>query len=87
MSQAESKKTDRSKKAWNFTPPLPVTVSPYFRWPPDFAGVLKWMLSGWFPESERSIILVLAIAVSLIFEPSLSQTNELAPGWVAHLLI
>jgi sterol desaturase/sphingolipid hydroxylase (fatty acid hydroxylase superfamily) len=87
MSQAESKKTDRSKKAWNFTPPLPVTVSPYFRWPPDFAGVLKWMLSGWFPVSERSIILVLAIAVSLIFEPFLSQTNELAPGWVAHLLI
>lgn len=87
MKQADTSNTDRVKKAWNYTPPLPVKVSPYFSWPPDVAGVLKWMVSGWFPVSERSIILVLAIVVSFIFEPFLAQTNELAPGWILHLII
>ena len=57
----------KAKSTWNYTPDLPVTTSPYFRWPPDFKLIGKWLLGGWFPISERSIILLLAIVSSLYF--------------------
>ena len=67
-------------------PTVPVAVSPYFRWPPDFHGVLKWMVGGWFPVSERLIILLLAVIASVLFEPVLTETTSFSPGWVFHLL-
>lgn len=86
MNRQTESKSDTARKTWNYTPPVPVAVSPYFRWPPDIRSILKWMISGWFPVSERSIILVFAIAATVIFEPQLSQTGTLTPGWIAHLL-
>ena len=80
-------KPSRSRSAWNFNPPLPVAVSPYFRWPPDFASIFKWMVSGWFPISERLIILLLAIGCSLYFQPPLETSQQLAPAWVAGLYL
>ncbi len=80
-------KPNRSRSAWHFLPPLPVQVSPYFNWPPDITSILKWMVSGWFPVSERLIILFLAIGCSFFFQPSLETSQQLAPTWVAGLLL
>ena len=77
---------NKNRSAWHYTPSLPVVVSPYFRWPPDIVGILKWMFSGWFPISERLIILFFAVVVSAMFQPMIPQTSELALGWIVHLL-
>ncbi len=80
-------KTGKTREAWHYTPSLPVSVSPYFHWPMNAGNVLKWMLSGWFPVTERLIILVLAIIAAALFQPQLDQTTAFAPGWIAHIVI
>lgn len=77
----------KARTTWQYTPSLPVTVSPYFGWPPNIRKVLTWMVSGWFPVSERLIILFLAVFASVVFQPMLAETHNLAPGWLAHLFL
>lgn len=87
QSTASTQKPGKSKTTWHYTPSVPVAVSPYFSWPPDLPGVLQWMVSGWFPVSERLIILLLAILVSLLFQPTLADTHSFAPGWILHIYV
>jgi sterol desaturase/sphingolipid hydroxylase (fatty acid hydroxylase superfamily) len=77
----------KRRKVWHYTPSLPLAVSPYFQWPLNAVAILKWMFSGWFPVSERLIILLLAIIVSAVVQPTVAQTAELAPGWILQLFI
>ena len=86
---AESPDAGRRKKrkTWNYMPDLPIRTSPYFKWPLDFAGVLKWILGGWFPLSERLIILCLALVSWAFFHPSLERTREFAPDWIAEIYL
>ncbi|MFK7854627.1 MAG: sterol desaturase family protein [Granulosicoccus sp.] len=86
-SATSSNKSDNARKTWQYTPPLPMSVSPYFRWPPDIVAILKWMLSGWFPLSERLIILILAVTVATIFQPKLADTSEFELSWILLLFI
>ena len=79
--------TKRSRTSWHYKPSLPVLVSPYFRWPPNVGQVVKWSVGGWFPVSERLIILILAILSSLYFQPSPTATRELSLDWIAGLYI
>jgi len=81
-SVSPSKKT---KSAWHYTPSLPVNVSPYFQWPPNIRKVANWIVGGWFPISERLLILLLAIIGSLFFQPS--DTTNLSVGWIAQLYV
>ena len=75
----------KPRVAWNYTPDVPIATSPCFRWPPDVAGALRWIVSGWFPLSERLIILALAIVATALFRPLLSETAAPSPGWIVAL--
>lgn len=77
----------KSKSPWHYTPDLPVSVSPYFQWPPSLRRIVGWMIGGWFPVSERLIILLLAIVASLYFQPALDTTRELSAGWIAEIFL
>ncbi len=76
-----------ARNAWHYTPELPIKVSPYFRWPPDFAGVARWMVGGWLPLSERLIILGLAVIASYFFSPSLQHASEISLSWVGTIYV
>ena len=72
---------------WHYTPTLPVSVSPYFSWPPKPGKIFGWVVGGWLPVSERLIILLLALACSVFFQPTSVATQEFAIGWIASLYL
>ena len=78
-----NQKQHRKKEVWNYTPSLPVRTSPYFNWPINLLAILKWILSAWFPISERLIILVIAIISFVFLHPSLEQSREFSFDWIA----
>jgi len=80
-------KQRKSRTSWNFEPPVPIEVSPYFRWPLDLLGIVKWMVSGWLPMSERLIILLLAIICSVFFQPTMIEAQQLTPSWLISLFV
>jgi len=77
----------RRKSPWHYVPVLPITTSPYFKWPMDFRAIARWMFNGWFPVSERLIILVLAVVSALFFHPELTQTADVTFGWVIQVYV
>jgi len=87
LASERHQKSGKARATWNYTPSLPVAVSPYFRWPPDVSGIFKWMVRGWLPVSERLIILLLAILVTTVFQPSLTETHSLEAAWIAQLFL
>ena len=48
---------------------------------------MKWLIGGWFPISERAIILVLAIASWTWFHPSLERCREFSADWIAEIYV
>lgn len=80
-------KPSRSKTPWHYTPSLPIKPSPYFRWPPDVLAIVKWMVGGWFPISERLIILLLAILSAMFFQPALERCVNLSFDWIAQIYL
>ncbi len=76
-----------ARGAWNFTPPLPIRVSPYFRRPPDLPGILRWLVGGWLPLSERLLILGLSLASWAWFHPELARCREFAPDWIVQIYL
>lgn len=92
MADADSLKPDgtrrdKSKSPWHYTPALPVKVSPYFQWPLNVRRVGQWIFGGWFPVSERLIILIFAIVASLYFQPSVDTAREFSVGWLAIIFL
>lgn len=87
QSETSTPKPAKARTTWQYTPPLPVAVSPYFSWPPNVISIVKWMLSGWFPISERLIILVLAVISSVAFQPMIAETDTVSLGWVLTLFL
>ena len=77
----------RSKSPWHYTPALPVNTSPYFKWPLNFPEIGRWILNGWFPVSERLIILLFAIVSSIFFQRTLAEAQSLSPGWIAEVFL
>lgn len=87
QAQPGAKEPKPRKRPWHYTPTLPLLVSPYFRWPPDVVAVLKWIFRGWFPISERLIVLLLSILSWAYFHPALERCREFAPGWIAQIYL
>ncbi len=81
--QQVSQKPRRKKETWNYTPSLPISASPYFNWPINLVSIFKWILRGWFPISERLIILIISIISFVFLHPSLEQCRELSFNWIA----
>ncbi len=86
---AESSDTGsrKTRKTWNYTPDLPIQISPFFKRPFDFTRALKWILGGWFPLTERLIILCIAVVSWVFFHPSIERTREFAPDWIAEIYL
>ena len=74
-------------RAWHYTPDLPLTVAPYYQWPCKPLAVARWLIGGWFPLSERLIILVLAIFSWAFFHPAIETCRELSLDWVALIYL
>ena len=72
-------------RRWNYTPPVPIRVSPLFVWPLDLMAVLGWMARQWLVVTERSILVLIGLASWFWFQPPLDVTATLAPGWIAGL--
>jgi lathosterol oxidase len=85
QAQPGTKVPKSRKKPWHYTPPLPLRTSPYFRWPLNPVAILKWVLNGWFPLSERLIVLLLSILSWAYFHPALERCREFAPDWIAQI--
>ena len=75
------------KKLWHYHPEVPILVSSLFRRPFGFWAALKWVIGGWFPLSERLIILMIAFLSWLYFHPSLSRSREFEFEWIAQIFI
>lgn len=84
---SDSASSSRKKSPWHYVPALPIKSSPYFNWPPNLPSVARWMISGWFPVSERLIILALAILCSVFFHPELARCVEFSFDWIAQIYI
>lgn len=70
---------------WNYTPDVPITVSPLFQWPIRPLAVLRWIRDSWFLISEKLIIVGIAFATLIWTQPSLEVTRNLEPGWIAGI--
>ncbi len=85
INESTPSESSRRKSPWHFTPSLPIQSSPYFRWPMDIRAIARWMIKGWFPLTERTIILLLAIVSAVFFHPALEQCVEFSAGWMAQI--
>jgi len=74
-----------ARQLWHYRPTLPIKPSPYFQWPPNPRAIVHWMIHGWFPLSERLIILVLALLSAAFFHPDLVDCSELSTGWILQV--
>ena len=77
----------RGKSPWHYTPALPIRPSPYFNWPMDVAAIGRWMVGGWFPLSERLIILLLAIVSASFFHPDIEQSVVFSLDWIVPIYL
>ncbi len=87
QNQNTTKKTRPKPKQWHDLPPLPIQVSAYFRRPFSLMSILKWMFAGWFPVTERLIIVVIAVLSWLFFHPAIEACSEFAFGWIAQIYL
>ena len=79
--------SDSQLKGWNHVPPVPLQVSPLFRWPLRPLELLRWVWDSWFLISERLIIVAVAFVSWAYFQPPLEETRTLAFGWVAEMWV
>ena len=82
-----SPKVKKKKKIWHYTPPLPLKVSPYFNFPSAPLAWLKWFIKGWFPISEKTIVLILSIISWAYFHPELERCRDFAVDWMAQIYL
>jgi len=76
-----------SRRAWNFTPSVPLTQAPYFEWPISLAGSLKYLFEIWRPLNQRFLLLMLAIAVWTWFTPSLERAASFQIDWMLEIAL
>lgn len=74
-----------ARKPWNHQPPLPLQVSPVFRWPWNISAIGGWFWHSWFLISERLILVGVAWVSWVWFQPPLEVTRELSVGWVLSM--
>ncbi len=81
---AAAAKAKPRRSHWAHRPPLPIGVSPVFRWPPDPVAIVRWFWRSWFPASEKLIILGFAAASWALLPPP-ERAAEIGAGWIAWI--
>lgn len=70
------------KKFWNYTPELPLQLSPYFDWPPKPLVSLVHLFRSWNPVGWRCLMFLVALAVWYWATPSLERIAAGGIGWI-----
>lgn len=79
--------SDAKLKGWNHVPDVPITVSPFFTWPPNPIAMLRWLWNTWFLITEKLIILGISIACYYWASPSLEDAKTLQFDWIALIYV
>ena len=72
---------------WNYRPPTPIQVSPFFCWPLKPGEMLKWLAERWFNIAENSILIIVAFLSWAFFQPSPERTVLIEPAWIAEIYV
>ena len=78
---------DEKLKGWNYLPEVPLKTSPFFVWPLNPVEMLKWLWNSWFLISENLIIVGIAFACYLWFQPPLEDLDTFEIGWIAQMYL
>ncbi|MEM7464474.1 MAG: sterol desaturase family protein, partial [Pseudomonadota bacterium] len=70
------------RKVWNFTPPLPLQLAPYWDWPLRPLASITYLLKSWNPLGTRLIFLVIAVISWTWFTPDISRAKTIDFGWI-----
>lgn len=79
--------SEEKLKGWNHLPEVPLKISPVFEWPPKPKEIAGWFWNSWFLISEKLIIVGIAFACYLWFQPSLEQMKTIEFGWIAQMYV
>ncbi|TNF87206.1 MAG: sterol desaturase family protein [Gammaproteobacteria bacterium] len=86
-SAASRAASEGNRKLWNYHPEVPLGVSPLFKLPIKWPEVGRWFAGGWFPFSERLIILLLSFVAWFFFSPALIRCQIFQFDWIAEIFI
>jgi hypothetical protein len=74
-----------STSQWNYSPEVPIRVSPVFKKPLNPAAIFKWFWNSWFLVSERLILVGFALISWFYLQPPLEQSQTFAFDWIAQM--
>lgn len=74
-------------RQWNYRPPVPILISPFFSWPPDPARIVRWIADRWFALAENSILVGVALITWHFFQPPLEEARNFAFSWIAKMWV
>lgn len=70
---------------WNHQPPVPVQISPLFRWPLKPMEIFRWFWDSWFLVSERLILVGVAFLSWYYLQPNLEASQDFAFDWILQM--
>ena len=76
-----------SRTFWNYTPEIPVAITPIFDWPPTPIKAIRWLASYWLAVSMVVTEMILAVVIYQFFQPSTVEMSQFAVGWIAQIWI
>ncbi|NPD19652.1 sterol desaturase family protein [Alterinioella nitratireducens] len=76
-----------TRQEWNHVPEVPIRVSPLWSWPPQPVAALRWYLDSWFFLTINMAIVAISFASLYLASPTLEQTAQPAPGWIALIFL
>ncbi len=82
--QASSGKRSR-RRAWHYTPELPVVQAPYFERPFSLGASVGYLFDVWRPFNQRFLILMIALVAWSWFTPSLERAREFQLDWMLEI--
>ena len=86
--QAElSRKKGPSRRAWHYTPELPLRQAPYFELPFSLFDSIKYLFDIWRPFNQRFLLLLLAIVAWSWFTPSLERASSFQLDWMLEIAL
>ena len=85
MSRTSPNEPAKPRKIWNFTPPLPLKLAPYWDWPLRPFVSLAYLLKSWKPLGPRFLFLFAAIISWLWFSPDIASAKTVEFGWIFQI--
>jgi len=77
--------SENDLKGWNYVPNVPLKTSPFFIWPLNIVEMAKWVWNSWFLITEKLIIVAIAFACYLWFQPTLETVKSFEFGWITQM--